>query len=78
MENYLKPGSKLGTAAVIAKMRGWLKNFREFKCLSALHFYYKTLQQTAHLVYLMQKNDVLISDINDALSDAVGSQRCCR
>ena len=49
--------------------------FREFKCLAALHFYYTTLQQTAHLAYLMQKNDVLISDIKDALSDAVDKLR---
>ena len=75
MENYLKLGSPLGTAAIIAKMRGWLKMFREFKCLAALHFYYTTRQQTAHLAYLMQKNDVLISDIKDALSDAVDKLR---
>ena len=49
--------------------------FREFKCLAALHFYYTTLQQTAHLAYLMQKNDVLISDNKDALSDAVDKLR---
>ena len=66
MEHYLQPGSKLGTAKVIAKMRG---------CLAALHFYYKTLQQTAHLAYVMQKDDVLISDIKDVLADAVENLR---
>ena len=33
------------------------------------------MQQTAHLAYLMQKNDVLISDIKDALNDAVDKLR---
>lgn len=75
MENYTEPQSRLGTAVMVAKMRGWLKTFREFKFLAALHFYYKTLQQTAHLAFTMQKNDVLISDIKDALGDSVEKLR---
>ena len=33
------------------------------------------MQQTAHLAYVMQKDDVLISDIKDALADAVENLR---
>ena len=60
---------------VVAKMRCCLRMFWEYTFSAELHFYNKTLQQTTHLAYTMQKSDILISDIKDALSDAIEKLR---
>ena len=53
----------LGNAVLVAKMKGWLKTFRQYKFLASLNIYFITLQQTAHLAFEMQTSQALITDI---------------
>ena len=50
-----------------AKMRGWLTAYRMYKFLASLHFNKKMLSEMAHLGYMMQKQNALITDIRDSL-----------
>ena len=63
--NHKKPYHtfSLGNAVLVAKMKGWLKTFRQYKYLGILNIYFITLQQTAHLAFEMQTSQALITDI---------------
>ena len=52
-------------------MMGWLTTYRSYKFLASLHFYKKTLSETAHLAYTMQKQNALITDIRDSLQQCL-------
>ena len=56
---------------MVAKMMGWLTTYRSYKFLASLHFYKKTLSETAHLAYTMQKQNALITDIRDSLQQCL-------
>ena len=56
---------QLGTATMVTKMRGWLATYRKYQFLASLHFYKKTLSETAHLAYTMQTKNALITDIRN-------------
>ena len=56
---------------MVAKMKGWLNKFRKYKFLASLHFYMKTLHETAHLAYTMQTQNALITDICDNLQQCL-------
>ena len=62
---------QLGTATMVAKMMGWLTTYRTYKFLASLHFYKKTLSETAHLAYTMQKQNALITDNRDSLQQCL-------
>ena len=55
---------------MVAKMRGWLTTYQMYKFLASLHFY-KTLSETTHLVYTMQKQNALITYIRDSLQQCL-------
>ena len=71
MENYTSPGSKLGKKSMRENMTKWLAKFKEFRFLASLNFYYKVLENTAHLAYVMQDSSALITDITDTMSDCL-------
>ena len=70
-ENYVEAGNDLAKGATLAKIRGWLSVFRQYKFLASLNFYFKTLHETAHLAYLMQGASTMVTDIKDGLKDAL-------
>ena len=51
------------------KLKGYLNTFLSYKCLASLHFYKKVLHETAHLSYLLQTPNMLVTDVIDAISD---------
>ena len=44
---------------MVSKMKNWLATYRKYKFLASLHFYKKTLSETAHLAYMMQMRNAL-------------------
>ena len=52
-------------------LQWWLTTYRTYKFLASLHFYKKTLSETAHLAYKMQKQNALITDIRDGLQQCL-------
>ena len=52
-------------------LQWWLTTYRTYKFLASLHFYKKTLSETAHLAYKMQKQNALITDIRDSLQQCL-------
>ena len=56
---------------MVAKMRSWLTTYRTYKFVALLHFYKKMLSKTAHLAYMMQKQNALITDIRDSLQECL-------
>ena len=52
-------------------MRGWLTTYRTYKFLASLHFYKKTISETAYLACMMQKKKALITDIRDSLQQCL-------
>ena len=52
-------------------MTGWLTTYRTYKFLASLHFYKKTLSEMAHLAYMMQKQNALITNIRDSLQQCL-------
>ena len=68
-ENAVAGGTKVCKADVAAKLKGYLKSFYSYKYLASLHFYHRTLKQTAHMAYLMQTTSTLITDIIDAMEE---------
>lgn len=54
-------------------MKGRLKIFQQYKFMASLNLYFRTLYQTAHLVFEMQKNQALITYIKDAMKETLES-----
>ena len=54
-------------------MKGRLKIFQQYKFMASLNLYFRTLHQTAQLVFEMQKNQALITYIKDAMKETLES-----
>ena len=54
-------------------MKGWLKTFWQYKFLASLNLYFRTLRQTAHLAFEMQKSQALITENKDAMEETLDS-----
>lgn len=69
-ENMIAGGSKVGCSAEnSAKLNGYLKEWKSYQYLAALHLYRQVLCQTAHISYVLQKQTVLITDIISAIDE---------
>lgn len=68
-ENMIESDAKTCKGEVKAKLKGYLDQWLSFGYLGALQLYREVLKHTSHTSLVFQNQDVLITDVIDALSE---------
>ena len=59
------------SATTLSMLKGFFDKLQSCKYLAAIHFYRQVISIIAHLSFIMQKQQCLITDIVDAINEGI-------